>query len=335
MKSNGLNVFITDNFFAFGNSKITPDWNNIVLVSNAAHLSQFERLERMVIETTGRRGYGRRLTSKIIDNSSPYENKAEVMDHVQEDFEDIIYMKKAIAHSANEYDVKGIGKIYSELVEFNLKKVNGGILLKSNINVELIESREGQRPFDNITILGNVLNTRADANIAAEFQSDLLTSNVNTLLMEYKVNDILARSSKNRTSINNFSKLYLPNGKPIRDAINSKERSLTEFMKLLEKAEKFKTWLNNFNGDQDILKEYYNAVSRESWVDNLPAKGFRWTIFTGSGILADIAADGGVGTLIGLGLSIGDTFLLDKMIKGWQPNTFIDNELAKFLMKKE
>ena len=179
------------------------------------------------------------------------------------------------------------------------------------------------------------MNTRADANIAAEFQSDLLTSNVNTLLMEYKVNDILARSSKNRTSINNFSKLYLPNGKPIRDAINSKERSLTEFMKLLEKAEKFKTWLNNFNGDQDILKEYYNAVSRESWVDNLPAKGFRWTIFTGSGILADIAADGGVGTLIGLGLSIGDTFLLDKMIKGWQPNTFIDNELAKFLMKKE
>jgi|SRR5690554_2733412 len=333
MKTEGLNVYISDNVFAFGNSKIIPDWNNIVLTSNSAHLSQFERLERMIVKTTGRRGYGRRLTSKIIDNSSPFENKAEVMQHVLADFEDNVYMKRAIAYSANEYIVNG--KIESELVEFDLKKINGGILLKTNLNTEFIESKEGQRAFDNITILGNVLDTRADANIAAEFGSDISTSNINTLLLEYKVNDILTRSSKNRTSLNNFSKLYLPNGKPIRNAINSNERSLTEFMRLLEKADKFKSWLNNFDGDKDILTEYYNAVSKESWVDKLPAKGFRWTFFTGAGILSDIAASGGLGTLIGIGLSLGDTFLLDKMIKGWKPNSFIDNEVAKFLNYKE
>lgn len=335
VKSNNLNVFINDNVFAFSNNKISPDWNKIVLVSNSAQLSQFDRLERMVIDATGRQGYSKRLTSKIISVSSPFVNKAEVIDHVQQDFDDKVYMKRAIAHSANEYVVKGTGKIDSELVEFNLKKIEGGILLKTNLNTELIESREGQRPFDNIAILRNILNTRVDANIAAEFQSDLLTSNVNTLLLEYKVNDILARSSKNRSSINNFSKLYLPKGKPIRDAINSNERSLTELIGLLEKAEKFKNWLNNFNGDQDILKEYYDAVSRESWVDKLPAKGFRWTIFTGAGMIADIAAAGGIGTVIGIGLSLGDTFLLDKMIKGWRPNSFIDNELANFLTKKD
>ncbi|WP_417266394.1 hypothetical protein [Brumimicrobium sp.] len=333
MKTEGLNVYISDNVFAFGNSKIIPDWNNIVLTSNSAHLSQFERLERMIVKTTGRRGYGRRLTSKIIDNSSPFENKAEVMQHVLADFEDNVYMKRAIAYSANEYIVNG--KIESELVEFDLKKINGGILLKTNLNTEFIESKEGQRAFDNITILGNVLDTRADANIATEFGSDISTSNINTLLLEYKVNDILTRSSKNRTSLNNFSKLYLPNGKPIRNAINSNERSLTEFMRLLEKADKFKSWLNNFDGDKDILTEYYNAVSKESWVDKLPAKGFRWTFFTGAGILSDIAASGGLGTLIGIGLSLGDTFLLDKMIKGWKPNSFIDNEVAKFLNYKE
>lgn len=331
MKTEGLNVYILDNTFAFGKTELTPDWNNIVLVSNSEQLSQFERLERMIVDATGKRGYGRRLTSKIIDNSSPFKNKEEVVKHVYEDFEDKVYMKRAIAHSANEYFVKGLSKIEPELVEFDLKKINGGILLKTNINVEFIESKDNQKAFNNITILGNVLQTRVDANIAAEFESDILTSNLNTLLLEYKVNDILARSSKNRTSINSFSKLYLPNGKPIRDSINSNERSLTEFMKLLEKADKFKSWLSNFDGDGDILTEYYSAVSKETWVDKLPAKGFRWAIFTGAGILSDITIAGGIGTLIGMGLSLGDTFLLDKMLKGWNPSNFINNEVANFL----
>lgn len=335
MKTEGLNVYITDNVFAFGNSKISSDWHNIVLVSNSPELTQFDRLERMIIENTGRRGYGRRLTAKIIDNTSPFENKAEVMNHVQEDFDDEVYMKKAIAHSANEYKVKGAGLIESEKVQYKLKKIDGGILLKTNLNVDLIENREGQRPFDNITILGNVLQTRADANIASEFQSDLLTSNINTSLLEYKINDILIRSSKNKSSINSFSELYLPEGKPIRDVINVGERSLTEFMQLLEKADKFKVWLNNLEEDKNLLSEYYQAVSKESWVDKLPTKGFRWGIFTGAGMLADAIATGGVGTAIGIGLGLGDTFLLDKMIKGWRPNTFIDTELERFISQKK
>jgi hypothetical protein len=44
-----------------------------------------------------------------------------------------------------------------------------------------------------------------------------------------------------------------------------------------------------------------------------------------------VLATGGIGTAVGLGLSVGDAFLLDKIIKGWKPNVFVENELKNFV----
>jgi len=47
----------------------------------------------------------------------------------------------------------------------------------------------------------------------------------------------------------------------------------------------------------------------------------------------DSLITGGIGTMIGVGLSIADTFILDKLIKGWKPNQYI-SEVEKFLVNK-
>lgn len=80
-----------------------------------------------------------------------------------------------------------------------------------------------------------------------------------------------------------------------------------------------------------MLKEYYKSTSKETWIDKLPGKGFRWSIFTGLGMALDVVATGGLGTVSGLALSAGDAFLFDKAVGGWKPNTFINKNVKKFL----
>jgi hypothetical protein len=67
-------------------------------------------------------------------------------------------------------------------------------------------------------------------------------------------------------------------------------------------------------------------------LEKLPSKSIRWSFFTGAGIITDIAATGGIATLVGLGLSALDTFYLDKLISGWKPNQFIEEEVKKLLI---
>lgn len=328
MKTNCLNVYVEENVFAYYQSDSHPNWHRIVLVK-LNDISIFDQLEKRISEITNRRGYAKRLAKKIRMNSESFLNDVAVTNHVNEDFDDEVYVKRAIAYSANDYKIET--PIEPELVKYRLQKIQGGILFDTNLNLKNITPKEGQNEFKNLTILHNILQTRADTTIASDFNSDLLTNTVNTRLLEYKVNDILSRSIKNTSSINTFSEIVLPDGKPIREVINSGERSLTEFRTLLDKAEKFKHWLDKLEDDSDILKEYYKEVSSESWIDKLPVKGFRWGSFTGASLLLDLA--GPLGTAIGMGLSIGDSFLLDKMIKGWKPNTFINNDLNPFIKK--
>ena len=65
----------------------------------------------------------------------------------------------------------------------------------------------------------------------------------------------------------------------------------------------------------------------------MPGKSARWGIFTGAGIIADVVATGGIGTAIGLGLGAVDTFYLDKLISGWRPNQFIEDDVKELLKK--
>jgi hypothetical protein len=102
-------------------------------------------------------------------------------------------------------------------------------------------------------------------------------------------------------------------------------------MKVLKKATRFKKWLIGVDPDEDLLKRYYREVTKETIVDKLPGKSTRWAIFTGLGLVTDLIATGGIATVGGLTLGALDTFCLDKLISGWRPNQFIEDEVKKLL----
>lgn len=104
-------------------------------------------------------------------------------------------------------------------------------------------------------------------------------------------------------------------------------------LNILPKSKQFHEWLQSQHPDQDVIKTYFQDVIRTTWVDRLPAKSVRWILFTAAGIGADALGAGGLGTMAGIGLSAADTFVLDKILKGWKPNQFVDNSLRQFISR--
>lgn len=110
--------------------------------------------------------------------------------------------------------------------------------------------------------------------------------------------------------------------------VNSSERGIKEILALLDSARRFKEWLRDRPADANLMKEYYNAIRKDSWIDGLPSKAVRWLLFN------PLAALVPGGALVGLGISAADTFLVDKIAQGWKPSQFVEGPLSRFAKAK-
>ncbi len=132
------------------------------------------------------------------------------------------------------------------------------------------------------------------------------------------------------------SYLFFDDARSIKEVINSRERTFDEFLVLLEKAAKFKRWLRAGNPDAQMIGEYYKSATAGSWIDSLPPKSVRFLVTTLGGIAADMLfPTGGMGTMLGAGLGALDSFLLERLLKGWRPNQFIEGHLRNFTSARD
>ena len=100
----------------------------------------------------------------------------------------------------------------------------------------------------------------------------------------------------------------------------------------MQRADRFKTWLSDCNPDGTLLQEYYNTATSDSWIEKLPTKSLRFVFTTLGGAAADLfLPTGGLGTAVGAGLGAVDSLLLDRLLKGWKPNQFVEGELSEFV----
>jgi hypothetical protein len=101
-------------------------------------------------------------------------------------------------------------------------------------------------------------------------------------------------------------------------------------MELLEAAQRFKRWIQEQPENMDLRKAYCQDVSRVGWADALPSRTTRWSIFAAANTALGLLTSPLTGVVGGLALSTLDTFLLDRIVKGWRPNQFIEGPLKKF-----
>jgi hypothetical protein len=212
-------------------------------------------------------------------------------------------------------------------LKFDVMDSDIGLHIFTNINLEEINHRRttispSLGPVTVAHILSNILDYRADVALASYYGGDFCTSEATSSILRYRHAELFRRTSLNKEAQQQFSEVILPDSPSLSEIIDSGERSFDEFLLLLDKAEKFKTWLNTVSPDESLVRTYLRDVTSEGWFQNLPAKTIRY-LFT-------LALDA-TNPVAGIAVGIADTFLLEKLLGGWKPNHFINTRLAPFI----
>lgn len=158
--------------------------------------------------------------------------------------------------------------------------------------------------------------------LAAHYGGDFYTSNTVSEIIQYRNKQILARANINRKEINSFHDIVLEGSPNISSIINEKERSFEEFLELLSRAKKFKSWLKNKSPDKNLVSAYLEEITTTGWLGSGYGKALRYITSTGAGFISPIT---------GIAVSAIDAFLLDRLSLGWKPNQFINEKMKPFI----
>lgn len=271
------------------------------------------------------------LTREFLDLTKPFKYNKGILEEIKEDLNDNTYLAKAIASTIKFWNpdnapaFKDINATYYEAGEIGPFKAH-----KFDSNIDFSK-------YQNVSASGIILNiaeARGNIHIASHFNSEIADKPVYSSLIQDKFNSIFDKFEKSENEIAGFQELILPDYKPIGATLRNKEKPFKDFIEILDRADKFRDWLNKVGDDKNIIAEYHKAVTTETWADKLPTKGVRFAVFTTAGLVLDALITGGIGTIAGVALGAGDTFVVDKLIKGWKPNQFIDDDLKEFLPEK-
>lgn len=166
----------------------------------------------------------------------------------------------------------------------------------------------------------------SDLHFAAKLKADLLTRPENDLIAYSKLGQIFSGIRAKTQATETFQEVLFEEGRAIRESVNSGARTLKDSLALIDASSRFKRWLKDKYPGADLLKEYCREMSRLDWADKLPTKTLRWMVFAAIGV-----ATAALNPLVGLGISTIDPFLVDRLVKGWKPNQFVEGPLRKFL----
>lgn len=286
-------------------------------------------------EASGHRGKGRRLANHLVKKIEINSFDSTLLNKVVEDFENEAYLREAsaalIALIAPEY------RPPSE-IEFRLERVNDNFRVHTNVNFQDANKsfvKHVPQNFGELTpalFLSYIIDVRKNLDFAVQYESEIATHQVISRLIKVKFSTILT-SSDSEAQIGNFEDLVLDDSRALRESINNGERTFSQFLQILEKAEKFRHWLHGQPKDANLVKAYFREVTKSTWIDTLPGKIARWTFFTGTPLLVGLGL-GALGMPIGVILSAADTFLVDGLVRGWRPDQFIESSLIPFVKNK-
>ncbi len=252
------------------------------------------------------------------------EKSANLIDAATADVFDQDFMQKAFSRMLENWP--NLAE-HAPSVSVETYQNSEGILVFSNLDLRSINAERARQspPQDPITIahlLTDIFTARSDILIAAHYGCDYKTSTIGSRLLELRHKELLRRSSISERETTNFQEVVVNEGRSLREVIDRGERRFDEFLELLEKSRTFKSWAGSIHPDASMVKAYLTEASREGWLDSLPGKSLRFVI--GEGLDAVVT---GAGTVFGLA----DSFLVEKISKGWRANHFVEKRLKPFV----
>jgi len=163
----------------------------------------------------------------------------------------------------------------------------------------------------------------------------MVAGSIREAIQSQMLNTLLQRRMQSENQLSAFVDLTLDSSHAIREAVNAGKVSFADVLRLLDKADKFRHWLSEQSPKADLVKAYYREITHKTWVEQLPAKTTRWSVFTSAGIALDVLGAGGLGTAAAVGIGAFDTFVLDKILQGWKPHQFVEGDLKPLFVKQD
>lgn len=322
----------------------TYDFISFQLAEKDGRIPSRESVFREALKRAGVSFWSTRRTAKKLLDLMPTEEPevrsdkvTSILDLTRGDMDDADYVS-----AAAEAVVRGLAPTFQVPTGWHFRpiKTNQGLVVDNNYDFEAINDEYHKLvppEHSSVTvalILSHLIDARADLAFGCKHMSELVTTPMSSQVLHLKFSMMLEKRLKNAAEIELFQEVYLDDMRAIREAINSGERSFSDFLEVLDDAKKFKDWLKGAHPEVGLIKEYHAAATGKTWADKLPAKSIRFAFFTGAGVFTELVAPTGLGTAAGLGLGAADTFLLDSVIKGWRPSQFVEGGLRDFTNPK-
>ncbi len=302
---------------------------NFALVSTPKNTLE-ERLPQLVRDAIKDVNRAEKLTRRLFSVIKADRHHATIPDLAREDASNNRVVEEVVRvllkEKAPNYEIP------SPLI-FQFEKENEMYSIQTNLDFAainaLVRQADPSVPEGAVTpesLLVTLPDVNSDLHFAAKLKADLLTRPENDLIAFSKLGQIFSGIRAKTKATETFQEVVFEEGRAIRESVNSGARTLKESLALIDASARFKRWLKDKDPSADLLKEYCREMSRLEWADKLPTKALRWLVFAALG-----AATATLNPLVGLGLSAVDPFLVDRLVKGWRPNQFVEGPLRKFL----
>jgi hypothetical protein len=287
------------------------------------------------VKITGKSGRGRRLASRFCKSVSPIRHKDKVTDEITRDMREGTYIEAFIRRRLARANA-----IPNDLttLQYRFMQIPGqGFQLQTNVDLEFLRGLavDLAKLADPASVLAAYGTTIADMTLWAQLNSEVAATAEQEDVLSSRLDSLVQNRKSSIEKLSLFQDFIFDDARAVREAINTGERQFKDILPVLSQARKFHEWLSSHTPDSNLLKAYHKEVTASTWIDKLPGKTARWVIFTGAGISIDSLGAGGIGTAAGAALSALDAFFLDKIVKGWKPNQFVEESLKEFLNPKK
>lgn len=182
-----------------------------------------------------------------------------------------------------------------------------------------------------INIIGAVL----DLGLAAGFSSELALEDMSAQILQAGMESLSIEGREGQKEIISFQENVIDPLPSISTAINTGERSFSEFIRLLKKSEKFKAWLNSRNFELGLVNQYIHENELSKFTDSEDVSVIKYLYSkVGSGLLAATIPLPEPGALIaGYAAKKIVESIMDKL-NYWRPNQFVNSSFKGFVSKK-
>jgi hypothetical protein len=313
------------------------------------HMNDKEWFQLMVERNLGSSRETKRLAKRLCDAISFAHLKDKALKGTdlptvaREDLRDVVFVDEAVRQALAEllpsvelpsgwfFRPHLIGTEYGGQQQF---------VIETNLNFPNLNLRYHERiPPSHSSLspeflVNYIFGAREAILISSRHMAELVVDPATTAVVKLRYLELMRKRDRQVEEMDLFQEMHLSEARTVRETINNGERTFDEFLKVLDRAERFKSWLAARNPDQHLLQEYYAEVMKESWLNKLSSKTTRWVIATGLGLAVESLYPTGAAITAAQGVSLFDATMLDKILKGWRPNQFVDDVLAPFVSRK-